>query len=389
MAVVIGSERVIPSDDSVSAKPHLAYLDGLRAVCALYVVLYHWPFIYAPNSPIIRMCMHGPFGQGHDAVDVFIVISGFCLSLPVSISGTIRGGAVNFVKRRARRILPTYYFAVTFSLILIVLLLNRKTGTVWDFCLPVTPAAILWHLLLIQDLRAKYARIIDAPLWSIAVEWKIYFLFPLFIFIWRRWGVMLTALASTAISLSYLALLRIAHISGEFVCPQYIILFALGLCGAMLAYSPKYNQRITRKFAMFVSAVGTVILCVLIYRGRWTVLDSYINDITVGLIAATLMSYAAGGPNSVIRKLLSWQPLAFIGTFSYSIYLIHGSVEQCWGLFIRQFRLNGILELSLSFTIGTMLVVLASWVFFLICERPFIGSKQASTIALQNTKMTK
>ena len=65
---------------------HLGYLDGLRALAALYVVAVHalsqvdrhHDRISAPWSLIT-----GLFLYGHYAVDLFIVLSGFCLMLPV------------------------------------------------------------------------------------------------------------------------------------------------------------------------------------------------------------------------------------------------------------------------------------------------------------------
>ncbi|WP_410959855.1 acyltransferase family protein, partial [Salmonella sp. SAL4356] len=69
---------------------------------------------------------------GHLAVSIFIVISGFCLALPVVAAGDrMRDGSLNFFKRRARRILPPYYGALAFSLLLIATVLGKKTGSLW------------------------------------------------------------------------------------------------------------------------------------------------------------------------------------------------------------------------------------------------------------------
>jgi peptidoglycan/LPS O-acetylase OafA/YrhL len=81
------------------------------------------------------------------------VLSGFCLALPVVRGdGFVRGGAVQFFQKRARRILPPYFLALVFSLLLIRLAIGRKTGMHWDNSLPVTEKAVITHLLLIQDL---------------------------------------------------------------------------------------------------------------------------------------------------------------------------------------------------------------------------------------------
>src|SRR5436853_35532 len=67
---------------------------------------------------------------GHFGVVVFIVLSGFCLMLPVVRGdGTLRGGIAAFFKRRTLRIVPPYYVAIGLSLLLIVTLIGNQTGT--------------------------------------------------------------------------------------------------------------------------------------------------------------------------------------------------------------------------------------------------------------------
>ena len=70
------------------AKQYIAYLDGLRALAALLVVFHHIFFIVQPSSlpttPGLGKSVQFLFLLfGHDAVDIFIVLSGFCLMLPV------------------------------------------------------------------------------------------------------------------------------------------------------------------------------------------------------------------------------------------------------------------------------------------------------------------
>src|SRR4051812_40619291 len=102
----------------------LEYVDGMRALAALVVYLNH---AYAQVSTGDQVALRGPWSlsrvsmvAGHLSVTVFIVVSGFCLTLPViSQGGELRGGVKGFLKRRARRILPPYYAAVALCLVLI------------------------------------------------------------------------------------------------------------------------------------------------------------------------------------------------------------------------------------------------------------------------------
>src|SRR3954462_13179518 len=90
-----------------STASRLDFLDGLRGLAALYVVLHHAALevpggSLSPVSGIFR----GLLRQGHFAVAVFIVLSGYCLMRPVASdpSGRVRGGWRAYLLRRARRI---------------------------------------------------------------------------------------------------------------------------------------------------------------------------------------------------------------------------------------------------------------------------------------------
>src|SRR6185436_20177965 len=122
-------------------------------------------------------------------VDVFIVISGFCLFLPVVKAGVeLRHGALSFFKRRAFRILPPYYASFGASMLALWLVgqsaqfTGKNAPTVWH------------HLLLVHDALSPFA--VNSALWSIAVEFHIYLLFPLLVIGWRRFGPAATIAAT-------------------------------------------------------------------------------------------------------------------------------------------------------------------------------------------------
>lgn len=91
----------------------LDYLDGLRGLTALYVVLFHcrseftWQYADGGFSPLLWQ-MTAWMNFGHYAVVIFIVLSGYCLMLPVvrSQNKTLAGGLRGYLKRRAWRTLP-------------------------------------------------------------------------------------------------------------------------------------------------------------------------------------------------------------------------------------------------------------------------------------------
>ena len=156
---------------------HLAYVDGLRALAALWVLAAHvygtaWPnYVADPPGGFVGLLSGWMiFGNGHYAVAAFIVISGFCLGLPiVRAGGVLRGGALRFFARRARRILPPYYLAFFVSAACTAML-RDNSGSYWDITAPVDRYGYLGHLLLVQDVVGRDQA--DPPLWSVAVEWR-------------------------------------------------------------------------------------------------------------------------------------------------------------------------------------------------------------------------
>src|SRR4051812_39337581 len=92
-----------------AATDHLAFVDGLRGMAAMYVVLGH-AYGYTrewldPALPGIARKLLKLIDQGHSAVAVFIVVSGFCLMMPLckkNLAGPL-GGNGRFLRRRATR----------------------------------------------------------------------------------------------------------------------------------------------------------------------------------------------------------------------------------------------------------------------------------------------
>ncbi|MEO7717266.1 MAG: acyltransferase, partial [Capsulimonas sp.] len=158
----------------------LDFLDGLRALAAVFVVLSHlWvtQFGMLAHQGALGLWMNWII-YSHFAVDVFIVLSGYCLILPVARAGELRGGALDFFRRRARRILPPCYAALTLAAAIYALTHLHK---------PFPWVALLGNLLLVQDAVQRW-NMFDSPLWSVAVEWRIYFLFPAIVWLLKRHG---------------------------------------------------------------------------------------------------------------------------------------------------------------------------------------------------------
>lgn len=385
-----------PHEQTSSPRQHLGYLDGMRALAALYIIFHHC------LAQVNTLTLHSSkwlgrgltvFSHGHSAVDVFIVLSGFCLALPVVRgNGYLSGGAITFFKKRARRILPPYFFAFALSLLLIYTVIGYQTGTHWDISLPVTWGAIITHLFLVQDIFSDTIAKINHAFWSISIEWRIYFMFPLLMLLRRRWGSLAMTVVCLAVSLVLVNVGDALHQFGALKnvdlfgsAPQYLGLFALGLLGADIAFG-KSPPLISLRKPVFVGLfiVASTLMILLSRAPIWhgDIMPVAYADVFVGLWAATLMIAAANTEIGWLNRALSWRPLVAVGTFAYSIYLIHAPLIQViWQYLLFPLQAHPLLRLMALFVLGTPLIVGVSYGFFLVCERPFLNTRKRETFA--------
>ncbi len=96
------------TEQSSNKRVHLHYLDGLRGLAALYVVFSHVWELQENNVPSLWLVATKIFRYGLFSVSVFIVLSGYCLMLPVvrSQTGQISGSLLSYFKKRS---LTNYY----------------------------------------------------------------------------------------------------------------------------------------------------------------------------------------------------------------------------------------------------------------------------------------
>jgi peptidoglycan/LPS O-acetylase OafA/YrhL len=353
----------------------------MRALAALVVYLNHayaevWNPQYGQAAPGYLHPMMYSLVAGHLSVTIFIVISGFCLTLPVVRAGDrLRGGIAAFFQRRARRILPPYYGAVALSLGLIATVLGQRTGTIWDAPLRLSAEGIVSHLLLLQDLFGTGS--INYVFWSIAVEWKIYFLFPLLVWAWGRLGPRSTVLL--ALAAGYALRIGFGATRIERACPQYIGMFSLGMLAAYVVSSerPEYVRLRAARFWPWLAGVAFVAVCTLtkLWGVSASTLRFHVLDFPVGVLGACILVMSSRARSGVLARALSWKPLVAVGTFSYSLYLIHAPMLQLlWQYVLRPASLEPAAMFGFLMTAGLLIVLLASYVFYLGLEKPFMRS---------------
>lgn len=350
-----------------SAPLHIAWLDGVRALAASFVVFHHiWLMTYGGYPGNNGPWFTGWMVYGHLAVAVFIVVSGYSLSLSPTRNGyVLKEGGWGFIRRRFWRIVPPYWISLIFAILLIS---TGLIGTVSGGPLGIRDIAV--YAFLLQD--AVGANVPNGVYWSIAVEWHIYFFFPLILWMFRRYGAIST---SAGVMLLLLAL----NFGANYVpllekldrfTPQFFGLFVLGVLAGWLSHRPGTG----RALAIMAGFLATVFLAGCLVLGSRAMVAGYFwVDLLVGAATAALFASMAQGRIRWFAGCLSWRPLAFLGTFAFSLYLIHAPVLSLLdNAIVRGSGLGPTESFWLLLVIGLPVAYAASYGFFLVAERPFL-----------------
>ena len=202
----------------------IPHVEGLRGAAALSVLLGHLYFLMWGYAPFRDLADHiSVLEFGWIGVSAFIVISGYCLALPIVDGKPF--DSLAFANRRIRRILPAYLVALVFS---VPFLYYGASVSGWWPSSDYVIQRLLVHLLMAQDLvPVPPIRDLDGPMWSVALEMQIYAVFALaMVPIWKRRSgvsVLLFALVLT---------LALIFLWPAFPRPWFLILFAFGILAA-------------------------------------------------------------------------------------------------------------------------------------------------------------
>ena len=272
------------------------------------------------------------------------------------------GGVRKFFQRRARRILPPYYAALVLSILLGAWLLAARTHTLYDESRPITAWGVVAHILLIQNLHLRTLYQISSPFWSIAVECQVYLLFPFLLLLRRTLG------NAAVLGGTYIAGLVVGNaVDGtQFVglSPMFPFYFALGMFAAEVICGKR------TKLYVWIGASAAVVF--LAFSLNPVLLKTLWAHLLVAICGMCALIVCAQWPGNPLTRLCAWRPVAWVGSFSYSLYLVHFPVQQLiWQDMVRPMGLSKEATFAIMVTIGTASIVLFSYLFYLVFERPF------------------
>jgi peptidoglycan/LPS O-acetylase OafA/YrhL len=304
---------------------YVAPLDGLRGLAVLAVMLLHFTTEMTPAAGSLAAGLRGAMQFGWVGVDLFFVLSGFLITGILVDNRRSERFFGAFYARRALRILPVYYAA----LIVVFHVLPRVYGQL----APPSDATELSFWLFaanVRDMPHDLAKVVG-HFWSLAIEEQFYLLWPLVIVLCSRARAQWIALGVLAID----PLLRVvalrAGVSGSTVyhfTPFRLDGLAMGALVALTLRAPR-GPGLVSWVAPRACLAGLVLFVVLNLRvalpepiaGQ---LRFALGFSALALLFGGLLGLVVTAPHArVTSAVLVWPPLVLLGTYSYSIYLMH------------------------------------------------------------------
>ncbi|HEX3867525.1 MAG TPA: acyltransferase [Gemmatimonadaceae bacterium] len=292
------------------SKTRIGALDGLRAVSILLVVIGHVAgtrgFPLQENRFAASLALFG--------VRVFFVISGFLITRILFEEAANTGGVSlgRFYFRRTLRIfVPYYVFLLTMFLLDrsgIVLFTSGDLGAAATYTSNYRPH-LPWQL---------------AHTWSLSVEEQFYLLWPAaLVFLGRRRGLILVALAMIAVPLIRIATWRFAPALHEGIGHRFETCADSLATGCLLAGVRDWlgARRLYARYATASVALGVAVLALgtIVFDSHPQIAFAFgwsMQNIAIAFIIDVCLRDARGA-----WSWLSSAPATALGRMSYSIYL--------------------------------------------------------------------
>jgi peptidoglycan/LPS O-acetylase OafA/YrhL len=287
--------------------------DGLRGLAALSVVLYHFTVAYEEkyghSDPMVVSIDYGYFG-----LQMFFVISGFVILMSALKSRTVTDFAVS----RLTRLMPAYLFCLA-AIFIVVKLSGRLPDR------EVTPMEAILNAPMIQPLIG--VPYVDGAHWTLTLEALFYVVIATCLLTgWLR------RIDVVCAGLLVIAGARLLLLQMEGSLPPGAL--ALSYYGSLYSWAPFFVSGIVIHLS-WRDGPSLKRHALLLFGGLITFAQGGIPLLIVFLLFTAL---AYGAANRDV-PLLATKPLVFLGTISYSLYLVHQNVGY---VIIRSLEMNGV-----------------------------------------------
>jgi len=330
---------------------HIPVLDHLRGMAAFLVFVVHFDSLLPADvvgDLVLRMTKYGIYG-----VEMFFAITGFVIPYSMYLRGHTARQSGTFLLRRIARLEPPYLACIALIVCLNTITTWRVGSAALHPELQISAGQLLAHLGYLNAILGF--RWLNVVFWTLAIEFQFYLacliVFPL---------IFSKRMATRAVSLIAIAALGFLGTGvrdhNPPLLPYWLPLFAMGMT-TCCAFTKQLNTLLSS------TVMVTVVVVALVVNGAASTAFAAI-PLTAIILMKTQQPW----------RLL--QPLAWLGTISYSFYLLHLPIGQRMIGHLRKHlpanTTGDLMTLALIFTA----VIGASYIFYRLIERPSQRSSQ-------------
>ena len=335
-------------------------LTAIRGVAAWWIVAFHFREALPRGTAVAIVEV---INRGYLAVDLFFILSGYVISanyLEWFVGRRFEPARyARFLSLRLSRIYPVH------GLVLLLFLVNPLA--IWTFSSRRDLADLHWmyygaSILLVQNWGITPGLYWNVPAWSISAEWMAYLTFPVLAVITMvltdtpaRSLLFVASVLITLAAVTYsLNPAGLGHGGQGFWSLRCLLEFTAGLgIGRMI--QSKQRSRAATRLALGVAFVSIAAYSLL-----------PIPDYVVMPLAFVAIVFALIDEDGRLATILRSKALQFLGTISYSTYMLHYFVK-IWTKFVL---VRPGIPSALAFPAYALAVLAGSALLYSVVERP-------------------
>ena len=373
-------------------KQHILCLDGLRGLLALWVLGAHVLVLSGfPSSSDTLPFWERPLlliRHGGIAVDVFIILSGFVISMLIEQGKEPYG---IYLLRRFLRVWPVMMVCLVAAIVLApaalqnTVLITDETARASEFAAVQSAGdhllrhffshALLLHGLIPLSFLPNSATAFLPPAWSISLEWQFYAVCPLALALCRQSKLHFLYLAFIGVITFLIVNILGFPLGRQFTAaflPVKLIYFLIGIASYFL-----YLKRV--EFARYARYWPLACLLCVAAAGDPGPINVWFSPclglcIWIPVFCLFIEDAEGGGNRSRLISLLNSRTALFLGKISYPIYLAHWpSIIAVQWLIASHTEPRGTLSLALLTLAGTVpLTLISAYFLHVLVEKPGI-----------------
>lgn len=314
-------------------------IDVLRGIAALSVTFFH---IIGSSGLSKHIALYGKYG--YLGVEVFFVISGFILPYSLLKTDYSVSNFPKFMFKRIIRIYPAYIIVIVLAIVM-AFVTGREL---------VSFSTAGRDLLFISSFLGYPSA--SAVFWTLSIEFQFYILI----------GLLYKYISNS--NLNSLIIIFAIVIVSLFLNNSALILhwfpfFALGIL--------IFNRKFTKiPLVVFWASFVVLITSIIFING--------LPEALAGCFAFLFILFVKIEKKTKLNRLMLW-----LGSISYSMYLVHWELGRAAVNFARHISIIGNSEI-IKVVIGILFSILTAWILYMFIEKPSL--KSANKIVYTKSK---